>query len=102
MDNETPTHLASPFTFTAHGAKTIEQRTPEDITQCVYRVAVFPEGTREDIPEYGRPPLLFSTAPLDQALLEEAIARWEPRATVSSSEMAEGLARARAITLTVS
>jgi phage baseplate assembly protein W len=98
---ETPEHLSSPFTLTAHGAKVIEQGTTEDIEQCVYRVAVFPEGTREDLPEYGIPPLLFSTAPLDQTLLQEAVERWEPRASIGSSEMAEGVARARAVSLVV-
>jgi phage baseplate assembly protein W len=95
MEADTPVHLSSPFTFTKNGAKTIEQGTPEDVTQCVYRVAVFPEGTREDSPEYGIPSLLFSTAPLDVTLVAEAIERWEPRASLESSEMAEGLQRAR-------
>lgn len=96
-----PVSLASPLTFTKHGAKTVEQESEQNIEECAFRVAVFPEGYREDLPEYGIPDLLFSSVPLDLALVEEAIRRWEPRAELESSEMAAGIARARDVIIEV-
>lgn len=99
--SEEPRHLSSPFTITANGALTVEQGTPEDITQCVYRVAVFPEGYREDLPQYGVPELAFEAIPLDLATYEAALNLWEPRAELESSEMAEGIQAARKVAVGV-
>jgi len=100
--SETPEHLAVPFTITKTGAATVEQDTPEDVTGCVYNVAVCPEGFREDQPSFGVPELAWQAVPLDLPTYEAAIQFWERRAALESSEMADGIQRARQVSLEVS
>lgn len=85
-----PEHFAAPFTVTRTGARTVQQGSPEDLAMCVLRVCQCPEGFREDSPYFGIPELAFQTLPLDLRLLEEAIKRWEPRATTDILEAAAG------------
>ncbi len=88
MSVEVP-HLAQPFSFTSAGvAKTVEQNSIADVQDCVLRVCLCPEGFREDEPEFGIPPLEFTAVPLQVAGVEEAVERWEPRATVEITEAA--------------
>lgn len=74
-----PAHFNSPFSFNTRGEAILER---EGTQGCVlantYNVAVCPEGFREDLPEFGVPPLEFQTVPLHLAGLEEALLRWEP------------------------
>jgi phage baseplate assembly protein W len=100
--SEPPEHLSYPFTITKNGAKTVEQDSPADIEDCVLRVALFPVGSREDLSNYGVPELTFQRTPLDLPTYEAAIEYWEPRAKLSSSEMAEGVRRARLVQIEVS
>lgn len=99
--SETPEHLSSPFTITARGAKTIEQDTPADIENCVFNIAVCPEGYREDEPSFGVPELAFQQIPLNLPEYEAAIQLGEPRAELEGSEMADGVERARNVIVEV-
>jgi hypothetical protein len=104
MMEETPMHLAAPFSFNAKGeAATVEQGSPADIVGCTLNVCVCLEGFREDLPEFGIPELPFQETPLDTTLLEEAIRRWEPEATAEAIEQAIAGARlsTREISVTV-
>lgn len=89
--SDTPEHFSANFTIARSGAKTVEQDTPEDVAACVYRIALCPEGYREDLPEFGVPELAFQTVPLDLATYDDALKFWEPRATLESIEEAQAL-----------
>jgi hypothetical protein len=88
--SETPEHLASPFTIGKHGAKTNEQGSPADTLASAVNVCQCPEGFREDLPQFGRPELLFNTVPLPLSDLADAIALWEPEAPQTVVEEAAG------------
>jgi hypothetical protein len=87
---ETPVHLAVPFTITKTGAKTNEQGSPPDILASAVNVCECPEGFREDLPQFGRPELLFNTVPLPLSALADAITLWEPDASEVVVEEAAG------------
>jgi hypothetical protein len=87
---ETPEHLAVPFTITKTGAKTNEQGSPADILASAVNVCQCPEGFREDLPQFGRPELLFNAIPLPLSDLSDAIAAWEPEASQTVVEEAAG------------
>jgi hypothetical protein len=97
-----PVHLAQPFVIGAKGAAVVPQDSPEDKAACVYRIAVCPEGFREDDPSFGIPELAFQTVPLDLTAAEDAIERLEPRAELQTSEQAEAMNQAiRIVTMEV-
>ena len=84
-----PQHLNSPFSFNAKGESvTVEEESPACILAGVYNIVVCPEGFREDEPEFGIPPLEFSTVPVHVRALQEAVKRWEPEATLTVTEKA--------------
>jgi hypothetical protein len=84
-------HFAYPFAFNAKGeAIVVEQDGEADWRARAANVAVCPVGFREDLPEYGVPPLLFATIPIDVAGIREAISRWA-ELDASVEEHAEGL-----------
>lgn len=90
------------FKFTGTGVQTVEQDGPEDVAACVYRTAVCPVGWREDLPEFGIRSPLFQTIPLSLDVLREEISRWEPRASLLTTEEEEHLRAAwRQVTMEV-
>lgn len=75
-------HLALPLTLLPSGGLAVnEQDEIDDVTQCVAVLLGTPAGSRIEIPEFGIPDLTFATE-LDVSEIEEALAEWEPRATV--------------------
>ncbi len=84
-DIEVP-QLALPFRFDRGTPAVVEQDSPEDIEMCAEAVLRCPTGFREELPEFGRPPLAFAQAPLDTARLRAAVDRWEDRADPESAE----------------
>lgn len=98
---EDPVHFSAQFTLRKGGAVTVEQDTNEDIAACVYRVAVCPEGFREDLPEFGVPELAFQTVPLDLLTYQDSLSHWEPRADPETVEEAQALTEQQARNVTV-
>lgn len=90
---ETPLHLAVPFRITKTGAKTNEQGSPADILASAVNVLECPEGFREDLPQFGRPALLFDTVPLPLADIAATVELWERDATPVVVEEAMGRVR---------
>lgn len=85
---DTP-HFAFPFTFDANGRSiVVQQDTVEDVASCAANVVSFPLGFREDVPSFGVPDPTFKTTPLNTTQIDAGIAKWEPRARVSSSAQA--------------
>jgi hypothetical protein len=90
---ETPVHLAVPFAIGKHGARTNEQGSQADILASAVNVVQCPEGFREDLPQFGRPELLFNVTPLPLADLAAAVGLWERDATPVVVEEAVGRVR---------
>jgi phage baseplate assembly protein W len=77
-------HLAIPFGLDEDGAaQVVEQDTVEEVAQCVQVLLATVEGQRQFVPTYGIPDPAF--VGLDEMTAEQAIADWEPRASVSIS-----------------
>lgn len=82
-------HFDLPFRFGGkNGAAVIvEQDSPEEILNGIRIIIAYPIGSREDLPEFGIPDVLFLTKPEDiVSKLADAIARWEPRAQAFIAE----------------
>lgn len=54
----------------------------EDIAQAAGLLLATPPGERRGVPEYGLTDALFGLAGVDEDLVRDAIAEWEPRAEV--------------------
>lgn len=72
-------HFALPFRFQGTQAATSEQDSIDEISDCVLAVLVCPRGYRSELPDFGIPDPTFSS-PLDEDVIRNAIATWEPRA----------------------
>lgn len=89
MPAQTP-HYAFPFAFSKKGeAVVVEQDSEGDLLARAANVSVCPQGFREDLPEFGIPPLLFRTVPLPTAEVQAAVARWA-EISLSVTEQMEG------------
>lgn len=85
-----PQHLSSPLSFSSQGhLNTTIQSSPENREQRALNVALCEEGYRQDLPEFGVPPLLFGVVPLELAPFRAAIERWT--GTDISIEELEGI-----------
>lgn len=84
---DTP-QLAYPFEFTSRGGfREVEQRSLDDIAACVEVILRYPEGFRPELPEFGLPDLLFRENRNEiSSIIEDAILRWEPDASVLIEE----------------
>ncbi len=81
----------APFRLDATGVPvTVEQDSIADIAACVYNILSCPQGFKTGDPQFGIPPLLFKTVPLNVTGIAAAIQRLEPRATTQI--IASGLA----------
>lgn len=92
--SETP-QCAAPFTIGPKGTETVEQGSVDADAAHVYNVAVCPQGFRDELPEYGIPPLLWQLLPLDLTSLEEALHRWEPAANLELEQHRSAIATAQ-------
>ena len=88
-------HFDAPFELMRTGVKVVEQGSPEEIAACIFNICVCEEGFREDRPEFGIPPLLFQTLPLNTEALKVQINRFEPRATLTVTAEAEAMTAAQ-------
>lgn len=72
--------LSLPLAVTAGGMmSTITQDHPAEIAQSVALLLDTIPGDRRTLPDYGLPDQLFGLG-LDEALIAEVVAEWEPRA----------------------
>lgn len=73
--------LTLPLEVTANGAlATVTQDHPAEIAQSVGLLLDTRPGERRTLPEYGFPDQLFGIGALDEGLIAETVAEWEPRA----------------------
>ena len=91
---------AAPFKINKTGTAVVEQGSEAADAAHVYNVAVCPQGFRDDLPEYGIPPLLWQRLPLDLTSLEQALHRWEPAADLELEQHRSAIATAQ-ITIAV-
>ncbi len=94
-------HFAPTFALTKKGSKVVEQGSPEDLQARAKNVLVCPVGFRADRPEFGAPPTLFETIPLNVRGIHDAVAKWaEVDAAVTEAALPEALS-SRQITVEV-
>jgi hypothetical protein len=94
-------HFAALFAIGRNGAAVVEQDSEDDKAACVYRVAVCPQGFREDLPDFGIPQLARKAVPLNLDALQATIELWEPRADLTVSQQIEALNEAVEIDIEV-
>ncbi|HEU5046075.1 MAG TPA: hypothetical protein VFT75_18290 [Nocardioidaceae bacterium] len=78
-------HLAWPLRLgVGNTFATVEQDSDDDIMQGVLVLLSTPLGRQIELPDYGMPDQTFSVTPdLDAAA--DAVAAWQPRATIDTS-----------------
>ncbi len=84
LEQPTIQHFSLPFRIVAGTAATSEQDTLEEIRDCVEAILRTPKGSRVELPAFGIPDTTFSAA-ADAALIEQAVAEWEPRAAAAAA-----------------
>jgi hypothetical protein len=87
-------HFGFPFTRTATGVQTVEQRSTEHIMAQEDVVAYCPLGYREDRPEFGWPWPDLALMPIDTKPLIRALNTFVPDATATvarAQELASGV-----------
>lgn len=73
--------LTLPLEVTANGSlATVTQDHPAEVAQSVGLLLDTRPGERRTLPDYGYPDRLFAVGGLDEALIAETVAEWEPRA----------------------
>lgn len=87
----TAPHLAVPFRIVGGRSATVEQDTPDEITQCVEVILGTRPGERVAVPEFGAPDLVGQNV-IDIDELADAVSRWEPRVdpTVTAERLVDG------------
>lgn len=85
-------HFSLPFRFGGlnGGAIANDQDTEDDIVDCVKVIIAYPIGSREDLPEFGIPDLVFKqSSKVNASALHSAVQLWEPRSesVVTEKEM---------------
>jgi len=82
----TTPHFSLPFQFASGVGHALcqDQDTDEEITNCVRMILLFPIGSREDLPSFGCPELLFRQLTNEASLgrLHTAVVNWEPRVDI--------------------
>ena len=76
-------HLAQPFQYIRGAAAVVDQDSPDEVAQCVATVLAYPTGFALELPEFGTPPQELQ-APINVAVIEAAVTRWEPRARANA------------------
>lgn len=83
-------HFSYPFVRGADSKIGVaEQDTLEHVNACVNVIIRCPLGFRQERPEFGWPFPEFQTIPIDLGPLEDALTRFEPRATPTISQYAD-------------
>lgn len=78
-----------PFRLDSNGlAVVVEQDSPQDVAACVTNIVICLQGQKLGDPAFGVPSLLFKPVPLQTQAKIAAIQRLEPRATLSSADIA--------------
>lgn len=83
-------HLSVPFEIDQRGhARTLDQDSDEEILQSVRVLIDTRPGERLIVPDYGVDDLAFvGPADIGEEWLADAVAEWEPRATVEVARTA--------------
>jgi phage baseplate assembly protein W len=85
-------HLALPFRLAGTSFAVTEQDSPEEIGDCVESILRTPEGSRIDVPAFGRPDDTFtqlgSAGPSAEPYVS-AVEEWEPRSTATGTAEVE-------------
>jgi phage baseplate assembly protein W len=83
--------LRVPLEMGATGFRTVEQDSLQEIAQGAYAVLATPIGSLLEEPEFGIEDPTFEQLPIDDTEWLEALARWEPRAAVRTTQEIEDL-----------
>ncbi|MCD2193528.1 GPW/gp25 family protein [Actinomycetospora endophytica] len=77
-----PQHFALPFNLQANGSYgVVDQDSSDDVISCVRVLLATRVGERLEVPQFGIPDPTFAVGnPGWPGVLENAVARWEPRA----------------------
>lgn len=78
--------LALPLRMEGSSLATVAQDSTEDVAQCVFAVLSYEIGSRLEDPEFGIDDPSFGIEPIDTSSWIPQIARYEPRAKVTTSE----------------
>lgn len=82
---ETP-KLRLPMTLVGSSLAVIEQDSDDEIAQCVRVICSFPQGTREDLLEFGIGSYeLRQLHKIEATEIAAQVRRWEPRAEVDAT-----------------
>lgn len=85
-------HFSWPFQRGADGrVGVVEQDTLEHVDSCCQLIVRCPVGFRLERPEFGWAFPEFQTIPIDLGPLEDALTRFEPRATPTISQYADAV-----------
>lgn len=74
--------LSLPFRIEGAHAAVNERSSLDEIRDCVQTIIRYPQGSRPELPEFGTPDLAFRQGSADPTLIQQAVARWEPRASL--------------------
>jgi hypothetical protein len=96
---DTPQHLTHPAAFQAQPngrvkLATADQGSDRHVRDQVARVASYPIGTRDELPEFGITPLVFQTGDLRLDVVKAQIERWVDT-DLTAEELADAAALAR-------
>lgn len=83
----TTPHFTLPFRVGDSDFCTVEQDEYIDIFNCISAIVRTPFGTRNEVPEFGRPTVLFVNQPVGKEFLTSAIMTQEPRAEIVVTEV---------------
>lgn len=75
-----------PFKITGDHVAVVEQDTDEDVAGCVYSVVATELGSRLEVQDFGITSPLFRQGGADLSEIQSALAEWEPRANVATSQ----------------
>jgi hypothetical protein len=91
-----PDHLSHPTAFRRRpdgkvSLAIVEQGSRDHVRAQAARVASFPIGTRDDLPEFGVTPLVFQSGDLRLDVFTAQLARWV-NADLTAAELADAAA----------
>jgi hypothetical protein len=82
-------HFSLPFRFGGLRGGTVvnEQDSEDDVIDCVKLIVAYPVNSREDLPNFGIPDLVFKMKSKTNAIaLSAAVLEWEPRSETVVTE----------------
>ncbi len=79
-----PQTLTWPLRLAPNGTlATVEQDTEADLVSCTIGILATPQGWCDDLPEFGRPRVLFRQGGVNPQEIADSISEWESRVTPS-------------------